>query len=112
MRYEEVLDKAIEMLHEGISEGKIIKGAVEESDEHEDNAMRISDIGEEVVGSLSDAEVLSLTTEAPNLLIMEPDFDCGSTSPMAILRENVCELITVNIWDVFENEGGLRDNGY
>lgn len=104
MRYEDVLRQAVEVLNKKIGEGIIIRGADEDSDEYDDNSEQITWIAEDILGGLSDAEVLSLTVEAPNLMVMEPDFECGNTSPMGVLRENVYELLLDDVWEAFEGE--------
>lgn len=104
MRYEEVLQQAIDLLHEGINEGKITRGAVEDTDEHEGNCEQITWLVEGVVGEISDRDILILTEEMPQLLSREPNFDYGFTCPMGIMRENLYEILLDAIWNVFENE--------
>lgn len=110
MRYEDVLKQAVEILNKKIGEGVITRGASEDSDEHDDNSEQITRIIEEQIGGISDADILQLAIGMPEVHMRVPSLDADwdsryeMNSPMALMRENLYEIMLDDVWEAFEGE--------
>lgn len=111
MRYEDVLRQAVEVLNKKIGEGAIIQeGDEEDSSIHDNNCEQITWIIEEQIGGISDADILQLAIGMPEVHMRVPSLDADwdsryeMNSPMALMRENLYEIMLDDVWEAFEGE--------